>query len=41
MRVQEPFDYFRAAVVLVAALALAGGLKVAEVCRRLRKGARR
>ena len=35
MRVQEPFDAFRAAIVLVAALALAGGLAVRDVVRRL------
>jgi hypothetical protein len=34
-RVHEPFDYARAAVVLVAALALAAALKVADLCRRL------
>ncbi len=34
-RIREPFDYARACVVLLAALALAAGLKVADSCRRL------
>ena len=41
MRAQEPFDYARAAVVLAAALALAGALKVADACRRIWTGGRR
>ena len=35
MRAQEPFDWPRATVALMAALALAGGLAVADGCRRL------
>ncbi len=41
MRVQEPFDYARACVVLAAALALAGGLAVADGCRRLWRALRK
>ena len=35
MRVQEPYPYLASCAVLVVALALAGGLAVAEGCRRL------
>ena len=42
MRVQEPYPYARAAaVVLAAALALAGELAVADGCRRVWAGAKR
>ena len=41
MQIREPFDYARACLVLVAALALAGGLAVADVlCRTWKKVAR-
>ena len=35
MKVQEPFDAGRAAIVVVLGLALVAGLELAEVCRRL------
>ena len=35
MRVREPFDYAGAIVVMLAGLVVVGGLRVAEVARRI------
>ena len=41
MRIREPFDWLRAAIVVVLALALVGGLKVAEFARHIWRRATR